>query len=310
MASAKTIRLLLTDGTLKGLLVVEDNSWLGRMLASPRESIEDLLKRPDVKHYGVYILLSEEQVYIGQASDLRKRMYQHSGTNGKDWWTRVVLLTTKDDSFNRSDIDYLEAKLINLADSNNTLHSDNRTVGNKTKVDEFRETELQQYLEGALLLLELIGIKVLTDKKAAKPLRAVSIPSRTQVPARTTSPGSVRDGRDYNVLLGNTYYMSGESRKTGTEYKAELEFQAKDRIVLKAGSVFSELSPSENDAVEWARSERMRRAADLNGNTVIRDMVFTSQNQAVRFVFGQSKNPWDCIVDANGNTIDSIAKGL
>ena len=79
---------------------------------------------------------------------------------GKSWWERVVILTTSDDSLNRSDIDYIEASLISKASSTGRLDCDNKNMGNKQKVSKFREVELEQYLEEALFLLELIGVNV------------------------------------------------------------------------------------------------------------------------------------------------------
>jgi len=35
-------------------------------------------------------------VYVGQSSDLAKRLSQHIA--GKDWWDSAIILTTKDDS--------------------------------------------------------------------------------------------------------------------------------------------------------------------------------------------------------------------
>lgn len=156
---AKTIKMLLYDGSLSGVTNISDSAWaIGNMYSAPRESINALITKADCKKYGVYLLLSDKQVYVGQSSDLEKRTKQH--LTDKDWWDRVVLMTTKDDSFNSSDIDYLEASLISLAAKAGTSDSDNKKKGNPQKVDEFRQAELEQYLEEALFLLELIGVRV------------------------------------------------------------------------------------------------------------------------------------------------------
>ncbi len=159
ITKAKTIKMLLYDGSLSGVTNISDSAWaIGNMYSAPRASINDLITKADCKKYGVYLLLSDKQVYVGQASDLEKRTKQHLAD--KDWWDRVVLMTTKDNSFNASDIDYLEASLISLAAKAGTSDSDNKKKGNPQKVDEFRQAELEQYLEEALFLLELIGVKV------------------------------------------------------------------------------------------------------------------------------------------------------
>lgn len=106
--------MLLYSGSINGVINISNSAWeSGKMYATPRDSIEDLVSRADCKKYGVYLLLSEQLVYVGQARDLERRTRQHLAD--KDWWSQVILMTTKDDSFNASDIDYLESRLIDLA---------------------------------------------------------------------------------------------------------------------------------------------------------------------------------------------------
>ena len=166
-AKAKTINLLLYEGNLGGVISIEDSSWnSGELYSAPRASVADLLETDACNKYGVYLLLSKDMVYVGQSSDLAKRITQH--TVGKDWWESVVILTTKDDSLNHSDIDYLEAILIEKAKKIGRLECDNRKKGNDPKVDKFRKVYLAQYLDEALFLMQLIGITVFADTKTAK----------------------------------------------------------------------------------------------------------------------------------------------
>ncbi len=161
---SKTVKLLLEDGTLKGVMSIVDSSWnTGEMYSAPKESVKALLSTDACKKFGVYLLLSDDQVYIGQSMDLAKRVSQH--LSKKKWWERVIILTTSDDSLNRADIDYLEYYLIQKAINSNRLDSDNKKKGNMPKVDKFRKPELEQYLEEALFLMELVGITVFSSKK-------------------------------------------------------------------------------------------------------------------------------------------------
>ena len=158
---AKTIQLLLYDGTLSGVINIADSAWSpGEMYASPRETVNELI---ELDKYGVYLLLSDDRVYVGQAQDLKRRIKQH--LTGKLWWEKVVLLTTQDDSFTRTDIDYLESVLISMAENAQSLDSDNKKRGNNPKVDKFRKVNLDQYLDEALFLMELIGISVFASPK-------------------------------------------------------------------------------------------------------------------------------------------------
>ena len=171
-ARAKTINLLLYEGDLGRVISIEDSSWnSGELYSAPRGSVSDLIETGACSKYGVYLLLSHDMVYVGQSSDLAKRITQH--TMGKDWWESVVILTTKDDSLNHSDIDYLESVLIEKAQKINRLDCDNKTKGNPVKVDKFRRVYLGQYLEEALFLMQLIGITVFSESKnVAKPKKS------------------------------------------------------------------------------------------------------------------------------------------
>lgn len=159
---AKTINLLLEDGTLDGVISIADSSWnKGELYSTPRNAVQELISSDACDRYGVYLLLSEDMVYVGQASDLSKRIKQH--IIGKSWWERAIILTTSDDSLNRSDIDYIEASLIQKAEKIGRLDCDNKKCGNKQKVSKFRQVELEQYLEEALFLLQLIGVNVFCE---------------------------------------------------------------------------------------------------------------------------------------------------
>lgn len=74
------------------------------MLVSPRDKVEDLLNLEPYEtlcsYWGIYLLVSENQVYIGQASELKARIKQH--LYGKDWWERVFILTTSNNSLGKS----------------------------------------------------------------------------------------------------------------------------------------------------------------------------------------------------------------
>ncbi len=166
-AKAKTINLLLYEGNLSGVISIEDSSWnSGELYSAPRENVGDILNTDACNKYGVYLLLSKDMVYVGQSSDLAKRINQH--IVGKDWWESVVILTTKDDSLTHTDIDFLEAVLIDKAKKVGKLDCDNKNKGNNPKVDKFREVYLGQYLDEALFLMQLIGITVFSDHKVEK----------------------------------------------------------------------------------------------------------------------------------------------
>lgn len=77
------------------------------------------------------------------------------------------MLTTTDDSFDHTAIDYVESVLIEMSVKAGTLDSENKNKGNKPKVDPFKKAVLDEYIEEALFILELIGVDVFSNKKKA-----------------------------------------------------------------------------------------------------------------------------------------------
>lgn len=168
-AKAKKITLYLENGTLNGLInISESDGWDfgGELYSCPRDRLEELLNDESVNKIGVYLLLSNKQVYVGQATDFKSRIKQHKLS--KDWWERVVLLTSKKDELNRSHITYLESALIKKAIECGTSDIENKTKGNKHNLDKYDLKLLDQYLEEAYFILELIGINVFQKSKKVK----------------------------------------------------------------------------------------------------------------------------------------------
>ena len=200
---AKTINLLLYDGSLQGVLSIEDSGWnSGEMYSAPREFVRDLLKTDACNKFGVYLLISRTRVYVGQSSDLSRRLTQH--LSGKDWWESAVILTTKDDSLDHSDIDYLESRLIGLAREAGTLQTDNKNAGSPLKVDRFRSVYLDQYLEEALFLMEFVGIPVFSSRAiAARGLVDITDVGTQLAIGKRMKTKAVRYARERGVNVGS-----------------------------------------------------------------------------------------------------------
>ena len=211
-AKAKTINLLLYEGNLEGVISIEGSSWnSGELYSAPRNSVSELFKTDACKKYGVYMLISKSKVYIGQSSMLSKRIAQH--IVGKNWWENVIILTTKDNSLTHSDIDYLESNLIQKAIDVGRLDCDNHNKGNNPKVSKFREVELNQYIEEALFLMELIGTTVFTDNKKGTLINTVDIKTKLALGKRA-KVDAISFLYENGIHLGSkiTYAMKSDSK--------------------------------------------------------------------------------------------------
>lgn len=127
--------------------------WKGLMYVVPRSEIN---KIEEIDRFGVYLLLSDTQIYTGEASALKNRIKQHD--KAKDWWERAVLITTTDDSFDQADINYLETSIISITRNQSNLKCENKQTGNKKKLDEMKKAELDPFLEEALSIMKFLGV--------------------------------------------------------------------------------------------------------------------------------------------------------
>lgn len=159
MGRAKVINVVLENGTLDGVVQISNKTGDDVIiLSAPRKSVDYLFEVSESENFGVYLLLSEKKVYVGQSTDLKARIKSH--IVNKDWWNRVVLMTTASNRFNHSDIDYLESVLIDKAQSNHSLDTENKKSGNKFNVQRGDQIALDNYIEDAMLLLDFIGVRV------------------------------------------------------------------------------------------------------------------------------------------------------
>ncbi len=284
IAKAKTINLLLYEGDLGGVISVEDSSWnSGELYSAPRNSVNELLQTDACNKYGVYLLLSQEMVYIGQSSDLAKRISQH--IVGKDWWESVVILTTKDDSLNHSDIDYLETVLIEKAKKNNRLDCDNKKKGNDPKVDKFRKVILEQYLEEAMFLMQLIGINVfnqsqttVSKKTTTALINTMSVETKLAIGKRAKSEAiqylankGVNIGKNvsYAVKQGNKdeFWANPDVDMLQKEWEIILNNNVKMELIVLKVPANTFFLKTNTDTGLLVRSDKPNRI-DLNINTV------------------------------------------
>ena len=90
--TGKTIRIFLADGEYTGLLLAEISNWTGRVMVALRSQLDQISKREEVRHTGVYLLggpdpddPSRELASIGEGDDVLKRLLRRSWDEVKDF---------------------------------------------------------------------------------------------------------------------------------------------------------------------------------------------------------------------------------
>lgn len=174
--NGKQIRLFLADGTPGGLLTAEIMNWTGHVIAAPRSDLPALLKRPEVKRTGIYLLLGDDPespgrqlVYIGEGDDVGKRLYHHGRDEAKDFWDRAVVLTSKDLNLTKAHARFLESRFITLATEVGRSRLANSTAPEPIVLPEADRSDMEYFIAQAKIILPVLGINTLRATSVQAP---------------------------------------------------------------------------------------------------------------------------------------------
>ena len=126
------------------------------------------------KQSGVYFLFGNSMVYVGQAEvrkngkGIHQRILDHENDKYKDCWDEVVIFTRKDNSLGRTDISYLENRFYNKALDAGRFQVQNGNEPTIGTVTEEKESELEEYIDQAELVLGALGYKVFEPRTIAE----------------------------------------------------------------------------------------------------------------------------------------------
>ena len=193
MSDGKSVRLFLADGTPGGLLTAEIMNWTGHVVAAPRSDLAALLKRTEATRTGIYILLGDDpdslggqMAYIGEGDDVSKRLYQHARSedqNGKDFWDRAIVLTSKDTNLTKAHARYLESRFITLGLQASRARLTNGTTPPPIVLPEADVSDMEYFIEQAKIVLPVLGVNIFRSSKAT-----LAVPSAEPTATRVGSP--------------------------------------------------------------------------------------------------------------------------
>ena len=243
MSDGKSVKLFLVDGTPGGLMTAEIINWTGSVVAANRSNLKELLARPEVSEQtGVYLLLGDDPQdgaglgYIGESDNVSGRLKQHAKpetTGGKDFWTRVVVLTSKDSNI-KAHVRYLEARLIQLAQQARRARLTNDTApDHSSALPESDRSDMEYYLEQVRIVLPVLGIDILRSRQTAlapaSSSAAAPLPDSPVFELRSRGGDVVATAQEVDgefiVLSGSTARprWTGEAKITYRRLRQQLE---------------------------------------------------------------------------------------
>lgn len=213
----KTIRLYLVDGSPTGTLTAEIINWTGRVLVSPRSQLAEVARRPEVKRTGIYCLVGRDPenpnhdcVYIGEGDNVLQRIVYHEKDETKDFWTRTIIVTSKDENLTKSHGRYLEARLIQMTQAAGRAKLTNGTNPPPPPLPEADVADMEYFVEQLQMILPVIGFSFLQPKPDVKrePVSATASPLFRLDSVGVTAKAREIDG-EFVVLKGSTARKDG-----------------------------------------------------------------------------------------------------
>ena len=278
--SGKHIELFLVDGEPGGITTADITGWAAHILSGPRSTLSRLLKREDAQRNGVYLLLGDDPdaieniaCYIGRTEDFSARFRQHD--RQKDWWDRAVLISSRDDSFNEGHWGYLEARLVEIANTAKRCSlPDNTQTPQPRKLSEAQQSDAEVFLEQIRGVLPILGVNILRSTHRAPEQQAS--PPDIDSPIFTLAAPK-RGLKAHARVVGDEFIMLEGSRVVG-EWSNEGSTPSTRRSYKSLCAQHTKLVDDGSIAVEGMIGR------------LIRDIPFRSSSTAGSIAVGYSCN--------------------
>lgn len=167
----KTIRIYLVDGTPTGVLTAEIINWTGKAVVVSRSQLVDLAQREESKRTGIYCLVGpdpdsppKDRVYVGEGDSVLTRITAHDSDPSKDFWTRVVLVISKDQNLTKAHVRYLESRLIQIIQQADRATLANGTAPAPLALPEPDVADMEYFLDQIQLVFPVLGFGFLQLK--------------------------------------------------------------------------------------------------------------------------------------------------
>ncbi|HNP58238.1 GIY-YIG nuclease family protein [Gordonia sp. UBA7599] len=273
--SGKQIKLFLVDGTPGGPTAAEITNWTGHVLSAKRSDLAFLLRREEAQRTGVYLLLGDDEsvagetpCYIGEADVVSERLRSHE--REKDFWDRVVVITSKDSNITKAHGRYLESRLIRLAEEAGRVSLENKDRPLPPALPEADASDMDYFLAQLQIVLPVLGVNAIRVKSTSAQSNVLDSPvfRLTQQKLGVDAQAQQIDG-EFTVLAGSfvvpTWHGVGKAQSTIKAYDG---YRAEHERLVADGSI----------AVENGKGR------------VARDIVFGSPSTAGAVCLGRSCN--------------------
>jgi hypothetical protein len=287
----KKLTVYMIDGTAYGPRLSEIGNWVGKAIYCPRASVNKIINRSEFDNPGVYCLKGDptddafdEKIYIGEAENIKARLKQHLSDPNKDF-KELIFFVSKDELLTKTQIRYLESRLVQLALDAKTAQIENGNSPSLPTLHEADISDMEYFLEQIKLILPVMGFKFLISSTAKK----------EETEAKSSNE------------VHETYYI-----KTKT-FKASMIETDQGYIISKGSEAKKSLS---NSCTETYRNMRRKLVETKilvdSGDKLVfaEDAVFNSPSAASNMVLGRNSNGFTEWVNKRGETFKQVQEKI
>jgi Domain of unknown function (DUF4357) len=275
----RTLKLYLADGTPSGVITAELGISSVRAAVASRTALPELIRREEAARTGVYLLVGPDPelpgrqlVYVGEGDQVKTRLAAHDADEEKEFFTRAVLIVSKDENLTKAHGRYLESRIIAAIRGAGRAKLVNGTEPPFRGLPEPEIADMERVLDEVEILLPVLGFDVLRPAG-----HEAGEPNRTDSDGRRT----VLDTASQDALFIFT--------ESGTSARAR---EAGDEFVVLAGSIGKAKEvPSCDESLKRRRAQLVAdgvlvTADDTRFLRFATDMAFDTPSGAARVIYG------------------------
>lgn len=293
-----SLRIFVPAGDPTGILVATRDDGIGKATIFSRALLGEAKGRKEWALPGIYLLVSQTKLYIGEGDPVGRRLESHAST--KAFWDRALFFTA-DTRLNKAHIQHLESKLVKLATQAAVSPLDNGNVPQAPALGEEEYAFAENVLADLLVMLPLLGFNHFVPADD-------SIDEEDEGQDDGPQPGSVRKRADVYSALPAGMLFRGDYKESIATVET-----VSGGVTLKAGSTVVR-DPVPSFDVWCPKYAQIRRQlidsgviADIEGSMrLTQDQFFSSASAAAAVVRGVSSNADVWTSDDNQNLGDLL----
>ena len=275
-----SVKVFFPAGDPEGIRVIEKSNWIGKGIVFPRSLfIKEVRSREELKLPGVYVLWDaggSEQLpsaYVGEAAVLLPRLDSHAkSAKSKDFWTHGVAFISKDQSLNKAHVQYLEARLVKLADEAKRCERVNANKPQMPALSDADKADAELYLADMLLCLPVVGVSFFEKPRGiAEKSRKLSLSSKGIQAYGYEEPGGF-------VVLAGSQAVKNELPSINTYFSDRRKALLNRKLFKDTGTTYR----------------------------LVQDYSFTSPSTAAGVLLGRNSNGRTEWKDAEGRSLNEI----